>query len=44
MKEEVSIIGRIENFGSGTVTGTFSGWWAELINLGLVKLEIFIGL
>lgn len=25
---------RIENFGSGTATGTFSGWWAELINLG----------
>jgi len=25
---------RLENFGSGTATGVFSGWWAELVNLG----------
>lgn len=25
---------RLENFSSGTATGVFSGWWAELINLG----------
>lgn len=25
---------RLENFGSGTATGMFSGWWAELVNLG----------
>lgn len=24
----------LENFGSGTATGVFSGWWAELVNLG----------
>lgn len=26
---------RIENFGSGTATGVFSGFWAELLNLGV---------
>lgn len=25
---------RLENFSSGTATGVFSGWWAELLNLG----------
>lgn len=25
---------RLENFGSGTATGVFSSWWAELVNLG----------
>lgn len=25
---------QLENFSSGTATGVFSGWWAELVNLG----------
>lgn len=25
---------RLESFGNSTATGVFSGWWAELINLG----------
>lgn len=25
---------RLENFGSGTATGVFSSWWAELLTLG----------
>ena len=26
---------RLENFSSGTATGTFSGFWAEILNLGI---------
>lgn len=26
---------RLENFGSGAATGIFSGWWAEILNLGV---------
>lgn len=26
---------RLENFSSGTATGVFSGWWAEILNLGV---------
>lgn len=26
---------RLHNFGSGTATGIFSGWWAEILNLGV---------
>ena len=25
---------RLENISNNTATGVFSGWWAELVNLG----------